>query len=124
LLTAEWPLPNGRVTAREPAASAVNLKNTHGLYCNPRSMMQQRLVPELVTHPIAAKVLTASERRLTQLVAAEVLKAALQGGRHRMALGELITAEDWLKAERSHDARRAQVKRRNDRVRGFTHRPL
>jgi hypothetical protein len=44
--------------------------------------------------------------------------------RYRMAdvawvLGKLITP-DWLKAERSHDARRAQVKRCNDRVRGFT----
>jgi hypothetical protein len=86
--------------------------------------MTQSLLPETVTHPIAAKLLGISEARLVELVAQGAIRqpAGRQWRRYRTSdiehlLNRSLTPEDYLRAERSHDGRRAQVKRNNDAAR-------
>jgi hypothetical protein len=91
-----------------------------------RNKTPDSLLPTYVSHPIAARILSVSEARLAQLAESGAIQA--HGRTWRLyktsdlafLLNRPITCEDYLRADRAHDGRRAQAKACNDRARGFT----
>jgi hypothetical protein len=86
------------------------------------------MIPNEVSHPLAAKLLNLTEAQLSKLITEGLLSPTPRSRRHRRylvndlacLLDRPITETDYLRADREHDRRRAAVKRYNDRVRGFS----
>jgi hypothetical protein len=82
------------------------------------------MTPSECSHPLAARLLHISEKRLGELVAEGLLSTSpdSRGCRRRYLLDDLafllgrpITDTDWLRADGEHDRRRVTYRKQNNR---------